>query len=352
VPGRWRHERRLGVETGPPDTGSALPGRAEIDVVSAVPKITSGRKTASAEITAGRKRGYISNYNPQRKTIELLDDVDRVLAEYRDHLPLACRQIFYRLVGAHGYPKDEGFYARLCHHMVNARRARRIPFDWIRDDGVSVISEDHYDDEEHFHATVNYMARNYRRDKLARQPVHIEVWCEAAGMLPQLAKVANKYSIDVYSCSGFDSLPAKRMIVDRLVDNEKSGVILHLGDFDPSGECMFQAVAEDVAAFLEDDRRDARQRVRFERVALTPEQVRQFELPTAPAKKTDSRTKKWAEAHGSDESCQLEALPPDILAELLDEAIRAELDLDQLDDDLADEKIERRRLLALPAPGE
>src|SRR5690606_14247498 len=120
-------------------------------------------------------------YRPNTETRKLLVDVESVLDEYRAHLPLSVRQIYYRLVGALGYPKDEAFYKRLCHHLVQARRGRRIPFDWIRDDGVVVMEEEHYYDEEAFHDHVASMARRYRRDKLARQPYHIEVWCEAAG---------------------------------------------------------------------------------------------------------------------------------------------------------------------------
>jgi hypothetical protein len=138
--------------------------------------ITPSRKTQ------GRPRGYISDYRPQRKTSELLKAVDRVLEEYRDHWPLTIRQVYYRLVGAHGYEKTEDFYKTLIHHMGNARRARVIPFDAIRDDGVTTVTMDHYASQEHFKAHIRRLGENYTRDKLADQKVHIEVWCEAAGI--------------------------------------------------------------------------------------------------------------------------------------------------------------------------
>ena len=312
--------------------------------------------TLLSEITPRRKkqhrpRGYIEHYKPNAATRTLLEHVDAVLREYGDHLPLSIRQIFYRLVAAYLYEKTERFYKNLCGHLVNARRGRRIPFSSIRDDGVVVIEAGHYTDEDAFRAHVHALARNYRRDKLARQPSHIEVWCEAAGMLPQLARVAGRYSIDVYSCSGFDSLPAKRQIVDRIVNGFKPGVILHLGDYDPSGDSMFEAVAQDVDAFVRSDRYDARQTVRFKRVGLTPEQVTHYTLPTAPAKTSDSRAKNWAERRGSDATCQLEALPPNVIAELLETAIQEELDLQQLAADFAEEKIERQRVAYLLSPG-
>jgi len=76
---------------------------------------TAGRKT-------GRPRGYIAEYRPKSDTCALLRQVEAVLAEYHPFWPLTCRQIFYRLVGAHGYDKSEAAYGRLCHHIANALR--------------------------------------------------------------------------------------------------------------------------------------------------------------------------------------------------------------------------------------
>jgi hypothetical protein len=59
-----------------------------------------------AERTRTRVRGF-APWTPRASTEQLLAQVDLVLAEYVDHLPLTLRQIFYRLVGAHGYEKTE-----------------------------------------------------------------------------------------------------------------------------------------------------------------------------------------------------------------------------------------------------
>ena len=57
------------------------------------------------------------------------------MAEYGAYLPLTVRQIFYRLVGAHGYEKTEAAYERLGEKIARARRAGIIEFGAIRDDG-------------------------------------------------------------------------------------------------------------------------------------------------------------------------------------------------------------------------
>lgn len=308
-------------------------------VVASAEVSTAGRKT-------GRPRGYIPDYRPQKKTRDLLEQVGFVLEEYRDYWPLTCRQIFYRLVGAHGYPKSEQAYGRLCHHLANARRARMISFNAIRDDGVTTYGLDHFDDHDAFLRRIRLMGESYKRNKLAEQDVHVEVWCEAAGMLPQLHSVAEPYSVPVYSSGGFDSLTAKKRLADRICDIGKEAVILHLGDFDPSGESIFESVAEDVTAFVHADRPWATVSANFVRVALTAQQIQEFQLPTAPPKASDTRSKSWDGG-----TCQLEALPPDVIAEILDDAICERFDHDQLDDDREREKVERQRIvLSLPAP--
>jgi hypothetical protein len=58
-------------------------------------------------------------------------DIQAVLAEYVDHLPLTVRQIFYRLIGAYAYPKTDFFSGQVLGAVHRARRAGIVPFDAI-----------------------------------------------------------------------------------------------------------------------------------------------------------------------------------------------------------------------------
>jgi hypothetical protein len=130
----------------------------------------------------------------------------------------------------------------------------------------------------------------------------------------------------------------------------RSTVVLHLGDMDPSGETIFDAISEDVYAFLEVDvpHKDPRDVAIFQRAALTPEQVEDYDLPTDPAKES-SHSARW----GSRRACQLEALAPDVLSGLLAEAIERHMDREILKEDMQTEQEERQRIAkALPAPSE
>jgi hypothetical protein len=299
----------------------------------------------------GRPKGY-ARYRPQKKTKVILAQVKEILRHYEAELPLTARQIFYRLVGAYGYPKTENAYENLTNYLVRARRARIIDFEDIRDDGASVMQEDHYSGEEAFYAEVRKMGERYERDKLATQKKDIRVYCEAAGMMPQLRRVTRRYSVPVYSCSGFDSLTAKYDLAEDVRDaftyRGRPTVILHLGDHDPSGETIFDVISEDVYAFLEVDvpHKAPDSVAIFERVALTSEQIVRYDLPTDPAKES-SHSAGW----GARRACQLEALEPDVLAGLLINAIEEHLDLDALKADREAEAEERRKIAkALPAP--
>ena len=165
-------------------------------------------------------------------------------------------------------------------------------------------------------------------------------------MAPQLARVADEFSVPVYSAGGFASLTAVRQIVDRALARDVPTVLLHLGDFDPSGESIFEAMLADARAFLEEDRITMIEDITGVRVALTADQVEQHELPTAPPKKTDSRTRRWR-----GETCQLEALPPDLLAGLVRDAIGARLRADVFRRQVEQEDADRRALLRALPPG-
>jgi hypothetical protein len=298
---------------------------------------------AASRKNGGRPKGY-APWRPQAKSRVLLGQVQEILTQYADQLPLTVRQIFYRLVGAYGYAKTEAAYERLGNLLVRARRAQLIAFDDIRDDGVVTYSSRWHAGVEDFWDDAVRRAQNYQRDRQAGQQQHVELWAEAAGMAPQLARIADDYSVPVFSSGGFSSLSAVRLIAGRACRRDVPTVILHVGDFDPSGESIFEAVTADAAAFVEADRVILPQRIIPLRVALTADQVEAYDLETAPAKRTDSRSAKW-----DGETCQLEALAPDELADIVRHAINEWFGLQRLAEEIEAERGDRLELLkALP----
>jgi hypothetical protein len=310
-----------------------------------------------SDVTAGRNngrrrvRGYAS-WAPRARARATLEQIEQVLEEYAGHLPLTVRQIFYRLVGAYGHPKTETFYEHLSDVLNRSRRSRRLPFAAIRDDGVTTVRHDRYSSLADFEEET---ARRIAKFELTRQEgqlVYLELWCEAGGMLGQLDRVAKEYGVQVYTNGRGNSTSANHEVAKRALGRNVPTVLLHVGDFDPHGEAIFGALADDAAGFVEEDRVIQTIRVEAVRAALTVEQVELYGLPTEPLKRGKTKAhatlnEHWRERYG-DRTCQVEALAPDVLADVVRGAIEARLDLDVWCRRCEEEGDARAELLGLP----
>jgi hypothetical protein len=266
-----------------------------------------------------RPRGFV-DWKPRQDTLDLLSKVRGVLNEYAAHLPLTCRQVFYRLVGAHGYDKTERAYDRLCEMLNRARRANLIDMAAIRDGGGQRVEPTTFRDADDFMQNMRRWASTFQLDRQEGQPRRLLLLCEAAGMVPQLARVVRDYGLPVISSGGFESVTEKHALALELSQHMERVEVLHIGDHDPSGAHLFLALAEDVEAFGLAYDLD----VSFTRLAVTREQIAAYGLDTAPAKATDNRAFEG-------ETCQVEAIAPDDLAEIIQAAIVERLDQEAYD---------------------
>jgi hypothetical protein len=292
---------------------------------------------------ADRPRGFIADWRPQPKTKALLATVNEVLDEYRDHLPLTCRQIFYRLVGAHGYDKTEQAYERLCEALNKARRARLIPFERLRDDDAPLPEPIGFEDAAEFVEVVRQQAERLHLDRQAynRPRPFVLLLCEAKGMVPQLARVAHTFSVPVLGSGGFDSTTFKHGLGSQPSALGRPIKVLHVGDLDPSGVHVYTNLAEDVGAFAA----ELGGKVTFARLAVTPQQAVAWDLPTAPRKATDGRRFDGI-GDDPDATVQAEAVPPDQMAELVRQALAARIPAKVLAQVERDEAAARQRLTA------
>jgi hypothetical protein len=259
---------------------------------------------------SARARGFIPDWRPRPATCALLDKVQSILLQYAAQLPLTLRQIFYILVGRHAYDKTEQAYERLGEALGKARRARLISMSAIRDDGFTELAPTYWDSADNFMQSCLGMAATVRLDRQLGQPRRLVLWCEAVGMAPQLARIADPFGITVMSSGGFDSLTDKHRVPASWAG--QAVTVLHIGDHDPSGISMHTALIEDIIAFGAEYAAD----IEAVRVAVTLEQAREFGLPTAPPKTTDRRR-----GFTDSETVQCEALDPATLAGIVEIAI-------------------------------
>jgi hypothetical protein len=251
-----------------------------------------------------------------------------VLLEYAAYLPLTVRQIFYRLVGAHNYEKTERAYKRLAELINRARRCGLIEFTSIRDDGIDWRSPLCWESATELVQTFVNSAENFKLDRQEGQPVRLYVAVEAAGMAPQIEQITEPHSIGVIPSGGFSSVTATYDMAQRL-GKFAAVEVLHIGDHDPSGTHIFSSLAEDVRAFALVLGGSV---PNFTRLAVTPAQIAEHDLPKSPAKDTDSRSFEG-------ETTQVESLPPDVLAEIIRTAITDRLDQAAFEAVLAREEV-------------
>lgn len=285
-------------------------------------------------------------YRPNTETRYWLERAQAVLVEYQDELPLTVRQIFYRLVASDGYDKTEKAYGKLAKMLTRARRASivkgntcpNIPFAAIRDDKLRARQAQFFEDADSFAQSIRDAAESYLLDHQEGQPRVIEMWCEAQGMMPVLDGIAAPYSIRVSSSGGYDSITTKHNLAQRVAERAQEQklptLLLHVGDFDGSGEDMFMNMEKDVGTMVY-QLTGSWDWFECERVALTAEQVIDRNVITAPPKDSDSRSpafidRNWevVEWKGDEEiSAQLEALTPTDLRNLFEDVITGHLDL-------------------------
>ncbi len=289
-----------------------------------------------------RVRG-LAPWNPNPASMEVVRQVHEVLDEYRQYLPLTARQVFYRLVGAHGFDKTEKAYKRLLEYLNRARRAGRIPWSSIRDDGFDSTGGGGWDNPQQVIDSTIYTAERYKRDHQYGQGQYVEVWVEAAGMMPQVSRMIREHSVPVYSSGGFNSTTAKYesavRIRDRWDGEDRGTRVLHIGDFDPSGVAIIDSLAADLDAFLLDMGVQYYDVAEFERVAVTPDQIDEYGVAGAPTKATEQR------AVFDSLAVQAEALAPPQLEEIVTLSVLETWDQGVYEELLIEEADERNSLV-------
>lgn len=289
-----------------------------------------------AEELAEAQRGETVAF--QRQTLELIETVNLVLGQYEG--PLTLRQVFYRLVAAQVVTNSEKAYKRLSAVLTKARLAGAVDDTRIVDRLRQAHRVPCWAD---LSAFLQAARRSYRREKWAGQPCYLEVWCEKDAVAGVLQPITEAFEVTLYPCRGYNSYSALREAGQRFRASGKPNVILYLGDFDPSGQDM----ARDIVDRL---RRDFGAQVNLQLLALTSDQVEANQLPPAPAKRQDTRAAAFIAQHG-DRAVELDALPPDVLQELVREGIGRYWDKSAFLAEVDQQERDQAQLLALLPTG-
>lgn len=285
------------------------------------------------------------NFKPD--TLAVIEQAEAICREYEAQgYELTLRQLYYQFVARGLIPNTDKSYKRLGSIVDNGRMAGMIDWKHIVDRTRNLRGTSHWTDPS---SIIEASADSFRLDKWVDQDTRIEVWVEKEALAGVIQRAADQWDVNWFSCRGYVSQSEMWAAGRRHRLYRQRGqrvLVLHLGDHDPSGIDMSRDIEARLRTFGEfgGARYDG---LEVRRIALTMDQVRQYDPPPNPAKTTDSRFDAYIQEYG-DESWELDALDPATLARLIDNEIDGEVDHGRYRD-MTQQEERHRELLGLAA---
>lgn len=251
-----------------------------------------------------------------RQRIELMQEIIRDYDE--QGLRLTARPLYYQFVSRNVIDNTERSYKNLTALLTDARYAGLVAWSAIEDRGREPTQWREYAS---LGECVDSALRNYRLQRWNDQPNYAELWVEKQALAGVLEPLAAEFHCTLMVNKGYSSASAMWESAQRFIAHNRNDQVAHLfyvGDHDPSGEDMVRDIGERLREFGVRD-------LNMVKVALTMEQVEEHEPPPNPAKRSDSRFEKYSELHG-DESWEVDALPPQVLQQLIRDQLESVLD--------------------------
>ncbi len=242
--------------------------------------------------------------------MELREGLYAILA--RDH-PLHVRQVAYQAV-VHGLiaKTESEMHDTVGRLLTRMREDGTIPFEWIAESGRPVREPPVWESAAE---ALAWLAEAYRRDPWQGQAHYVEVWIEKEGLVSVVKPETDRYAVRVLPVKGDSSVTAMHEAARRF-PTDREVHVLYFGDWDPVGEDILRVLEEKLVRY----RAPA---FTLTRMALTPEQVATYQLPTRPTK----RRRGMRNAAFEGDSVELDALPAEVLRQLVEEAIAPHVDL-------------------------
>jgi hypothetical protein len=270
--------------------------------------------------------------SPIKRRRRSKSEIDTVKEALRDaalyNSPATVRQIFYQLVSSGVIAKTEAEYkTTVCRLLVEMRRDGDIPYEWIADNSRWMRKPESFDN---IQAALEDSVTYYRRSLWRDADVYVEVWLEKEALAGVLYPVTSEWDVPLMVTRGYPSLSFLYEAASVIKRISKPSYLYYLGDHDPSGV--------DIPRYVEEQIRELAPYadISFKRVAVTPEQIEEYDLPTRPTKKSDSRARNF-----EGESVEVDAINASELREIVRDCITEHIDEGLLERTAEIEKAER-----------
>jgi len=242
----------------------------------------------------------------------LLDIID-------DGKPMTVRQVFYQATVCGLVEKAETGYSKVQTDLTLMRRNGVLPYDWLADNTRWQRKPRTFNSvEDALKATAAF----YRKNLWADADCYVEIWLEKDALAGVIYPITSMYDVPLMVARGYASLSflySAAGVIDQLgLECSIPTYIYHFGDFDPSGVNAGEKIEETLREMAPNAE------IHFERIAVTEEQIAEWNLPTRPTKASDTRSKGFGNI-----SVELDAIEPNRLRALVQETIEQHLPPDQ-----------------------
>ena len=196
--------------------------------------------------------------------------------------PATVRQVFYQASVAGIVEKTEAGYDKVQTDLTILRRAGRVPYSWLTDGTRWQRKPRTFDGP---HDALRQTAALYRRRLWADANAYVEVWIEKDALAGVVYPITATYDVPLMVARGYASLSFLYDAAEYIKDVSKPAYLYHLGDYDPSGINAGQKIEQTLREMAPGAE------IIFKRLAVTPDQIALWNLPSRPTKQTDSRAR-------------------------------------------------------------
>ncbi len=275
-----------------------------------------------------------STVKRRRRSNAELDAVDEAIFEaVRDEHPVTLRGVFYRVVSVGAVEKSEAGYRLVGRQLLKLRRAGVVPYSWITDGTRLIRKPRSWSDVE---TMLEDAAASYRRALWHDQDVQVLLLSEKDAISGVVYPITAAWDVELGIVRGYSSETFAYSVAEGVAATTKTTFVYQLGDHDPSGVDAWRSFEEKVRGFgLGGD-------AVFERLAVTPDQIIELDLPTRPTKSTDTRARRFA-----GESIEVDAIPATVLRQIVEDAIVQHIDARVYDLTQQVEQSERNLLIRI-----
>jgi len=255
---------------------------------------------------------------------EIISQTNQIFTEYDSRLTV--RQIYYRLVSVQTITNDVKSYKRLVKILTKAREDSDIDWRKIEDRRRDTIGGDwgFRNPEQWGDYTLRILGDNYVEAMWKNQDGRVEIWVEKEALASLISSVAGGFKVVTFPTVGYGSFTTYMESVQRFGEDYSGEkvTILDFRDHDPSGMDMTRDTEDRLIRYGMDS-----EDLTVERIALSHEQVQEYNLSPNPTKTLDPRANDYISEFGN-ECWELDALPPNVLQEIVKEAIENHVDSD------------------------